>query len=94
MCGNCFRRIELSLRALHRKVGRLMSTQSELTQQLDAVNARLTKIGTEITALHDAVAALQTALADAPATPELQAAVDRVAAQTGVLDELNPDNPT
>ncbi len=73
---------------------KIMATQQELTVQLTAINAQLVKIGTETTSLLTAIDELKAVIANAPVTPELQAAVDKVAQQAGVIDALVPDLPT
>ncbi len=72
----------------------LMATQADLVKQLTAVKDELVKVGAETTNLVKAVADLQAVIANGPAvTPELQAAVDAVAAQAKVVDDLVPDAP-
>ncbi len=68
-----------------------MSTQTEMAASLDLVNAVLVKIGTETAKLLTDIADLRAQLANAPVSPELQAAFDRVAAQAGVVDGMVPD---
>ncbi len=70
-----------------------MATQQELTVQLTKINAQLVKIGTETSKLLQAITDLQAAVANAPVSPELQAAVDAVAAQAKVVDDMVPDAP-
>ena len=70
-----------------------MATQADLVVQLNAINDNLVKIGTETTKLLTMIADLQTQIATAPVSAELQAAVDKVAAQAKVVDDLVPDAP-
>ncbi len=69
----------------------IVATQAELTASLNAVNAKLTKIGTETAALLAAIVDLRGQLANAPVSAELQAAVDAVAAHAQAVDDLVPD---
>lgn len=88
-------KIDESLRLLRATVEQLresfMATQVELTAQLVAINERLVKVGTETARLVATVNDLKTVVAAGPVSPELQAAVDAVAAQTGVVDDMVPD---
>lgn len=73
-----------------------MATQAQLTEQLAEVSAAVVKIGNETTATLTQVNALQAQvdelLANAGAvTPELKAAVDSLAAQVKIVDDLIPD---
>jgi septal ring factor EnvC (AmiA/AmiB activator) len=70
---------------------KIMATQAELTTQVQAIGATLTKIGTETTALLAKIDELNAVIAAGTVTPELQAAVDAVAAQAHVVDDLVPD---
>ncbi len=70
---------------------KIVATQAELVTALNTLNDKIAKIGTETTALLAAVTDLQAQLADAPVSPELQAAFDRVAVQAGIVDDLVPD---
>jgi len=65
-----------------------------VTSQLTAANARLDKVAVEVATLRDLLAA-----AGDSVSPELQAAVDRIAAaagatavKVGAVDDLNPDS--
>lgn len=70
----------------------LMATQAELTAQVAAVNAKLTKIGDETRSLLAKVEELTAVIANGPpVTPELQAAVDALTAQAELVDALVPD---
>ena len=69
-----------------------MASQEEAAAQLAAVNEKIVKIGTETSTLLTKIAELQAALeAAGQVTPELQSAIEAVAAQAGVVDELVPD---
>lgn len=69
-----------------------MATQQDAAKQLQDINDKLTKVGGETQALLDKVQALQTAAANADqVSPELQAAIDAVAAQAQKVDDLVPD---
>ena len=97
---------------LHRLENLIMGTQAELAAQLNDLNtnlsnvvAQVAKVSTEVNnatqAQLDALAALQAIINDGNAvTPEVQAALDAVAATslqlaTSVqrLDDINPDAP-
>jgi hypothetical protein len=72
-----------------------MATQAELTKQVKAIGDKLTKIGEESKTLLTKVDELKQAVADAEkVTPELQSAVDAVAEQAKVVDDLVPDPAT
>ena len=71
-----------------------MATQAELTQQIATLTTQVSKIGTETASLLTQVTDLQAIIANGPAvSPELQAAVDALAARIRVVDELVPDAP-
>jgi hypothetical protein len=72
---------------------RIMASQKDLAADLGKVSDLLGKIGTETTSLLTAIADLKTQIANAPVTPELQAAFDKVAAQAKIVDDLVPDLP-
>lgn len=72
---------------------KIMATQQELTTKLNAVTDNLKKVGAETTTLLAKVEELKTTIASGTVTPELQAAVDAVAAQAKVVDDLVPDAP-
>ncbi len=80
--------------ALHNLGVKFMATQAELTVQLTAINAQLVKVGTETTTLLTLIDELKAVIANAPASPELTAAVAAVAAQAKVVDDMVPDPPT
>lgn len=79
------------LREINRKVGKIMANQQELADQIKTVTDRLNKIGTETTKLIQKIDELVAAAGNAQVTPELQAAVDALAAQAKVVDDLVPD---
>lgn len=69
-----------------------MATQAEAAQQLTKVNDSLTKIGGETANLLTEIQKLKDAAATSgQVTPELQAAIDAVAAQATKVDDLVPD---
>lgn len=77
---------------------RILMNQQEATAKLTEISAKLTKVGSETTTLLKNVEDLKKALADAQAaggtiTPELEAAINSVAAQATTVDELVPDAP-
>ena len=72
----------------------MADTQAQVAQKLTELNTQVQKIGTETTALKQNVQDLKDALANqANVTPELQAAVDALAAQVQTVDDLVPDAP-
>lgn len=73
---------------------RIMTTQTELAQQLAGITTQLDKIATESSATLQKVADLEAALANSGnVTPELQAAFDALKAQVQIVDDLVPDAP-
>ena len=83
------------LNSLAKQMEKSMATQAELTAQVQAISATLTKIGTETSTLLTKIDELKAVIAAGPpVTPELQAAVDALAAQAKVVDDLVPDAPT
>lgn len=70
---------------------KIMGTQTELAQQLNAVTAQLAKIGTETAATLQKVADLETLLGTV--TPEVQDALDKLKAQAKIVDDLVADAP-
>lgn len=81
---------------LNRNMEKLMTTQAELVATVTALTETVTRIGLETAGLQDKIAELQDALAAAGGaggtiTPELQAAVDALAAQVKLVDDLVPD---
>jgi chromosome segregation ATPase len=86
--------IDERLAQLNQKADKIMATQSDAAAQLTSINTELAKIATETQGLLDQVAALQAAASAAGnVTPELQSAIDAVAAQAKVVDDLVPDAP-
>jgi len=85
-------RVLATLDALCERMETIVATQKEMADQLKAVGDKLTKIGAEISTLQTKVEELKAAAENA--SPELQAAVEAVAQQAQVLDDLNPDAPT
>ena len=85
-----------TLKRILSRLENLMATQSELATQMATVTAVVQKVGTESAATLALVTALQKQIANLLAnggnvTPELQAAVDALAAQIKVVDDLVPD---
>mgnify|MGYP001564358728 CR=1 FL=1 len=70
---------------------KIMASVAELTAQVNAATAKLAKIGTETQKLLKDIADLKLIIAQGTVTPELQAAVDALAAQAGVVDDLVED---
>lgn len=81
-----------ALGVLERRVESIMATQAELVEQVKAIGDKLTKIGGETSTLLTKVEELKALALNA--SPELQAAVEAVAAQAQVVDDLVPDAPT
>jgi uncharacterized phage infection (PIP) family protein YhgE len=79
---------------INRKLNQIMATQAEAAAQLQGISAELTKVAAETQTLLDNVKALQdAATAAGNVSPELQAAIDQVAAQAKTVDDLVPDAP-
>lgn len=69
-----------------------MATQKDVTAQINQLGNVVAKIGNETSALQQKVKDLQDAAANQDnASPELVAAVEAVAAQLKVVDDLVPD---
>ena len=83
----------LRLDEMEREVEDVMATQEEIVVTLTAANERLKKVGAETSALLVKIEELKAVVAVGPVSPALQAAVDAVVAQAGVLDDLVPDAP-
>ncbi len=84
------------LQTINQKLDKIIMTQTEAVTALTGINTELVKVGTETATLVTNVADLTKALADAQAaggnvTPELEAAINAVAAQTKTVDDLVPD---
>ena len=86
-------RIESKINLLLEKADKIMATQAELATQLNTIKTQLVKVGTETTTLLTKIEELKQVVLNQPVTPELQAAVDAVAAQAKVVDDLVPDAP-
>ena len=86
------KRILAALNAVFQQVENIMATQGELTAQVQAIGDKLTKIGSETSTLLTKIEELKVLAQNA--TPELQAAVEAVAQQAQVVDDLVPDQPT
>lgn len=79
---------------LYKMEGRIVATQEEVVQQLNAAKAQAEKIGGETRTLLTRIEDLLAQLANAAnVTPELQAAADAVTEQLAVVDDLVPDAP-
>ena len=89
--------LAILLHKLTQKVDSIMTTQAELTLQVQAATTELQKIGGETSALIAKVAELQAALAAAQTagsvTQELVDAVSALSAQAKVVDDLVPNAP-
>ena len=88
------------LKALNRKVDRIMATQAEITKTLKDVLAQQQKTAGEIAGLQTAtndlkqkITDLEKVIADGTVTPELEEAVAAVKAQAQVVDDAIPDVP-
>ncbi len=85
-----------ALAEIIRQGRQIMATQAELVAQLTAATDELKKasaeVATQYAALMGQIADLKK-IVDAQATvsPELQAAVDAIVAQSKVVDDLTPD---
>lgn len=73
---------------------KIMATQQELATQVRDLGKQVEKIGGESSKSLEMLASLQDIIKNGPpVTPELQAAVDGLAAQLKVVDDLVPDAP-
>lgn len=71
-----------------------MATQSEDAAALQKVATQMDKISTETTALLTLIQQLKDAATNADVvSPELQSAIDAVAAKAQAIDDLVPDAP-
>ncbi len=87
--------IRRKLRRLLRKVNVIMATQAQLTAQITALSDQVAKVGAETTKSLQMIADLQALIAaGGTVTPELQTAVDALAAQLKTVDDLIPDPPS
>lgn len=72
----------------------IVATQKEVTEQLNAVSAKLDKIGTETQSLLDKIKELLAIIANTPdASPELVAAADALKIKADTVDALVDDLP-
>lgn len=76
---------------LNSKLEKIMATQAELITQINNINQQLTKVGQETSTLLTKIDELKQVIAAGPVSPELQAAVDALAHQAQVIDDLVPD---
>jgi len=76
---------------IHTQLTQIMATQAELAAELAAKTAQIRKAIDEITTR---LAALEEAVRNAPATPELSAAVAALGAAVQAADDIVPDAPT
>lgn len=92
-----------SLKLILEKLETIMATQAEATAKLNEVLAQQQKTAGEITVVQTEVNTLKQTIVDLQAviaagndqvSPELQAAIDAVAAQAQVVDDQIPDAPT
>lgn len=69
-----------------------MATQAELVEKVNAVTAKVAKIGTETSTLLQKVEELQAVIdAEGNASPELEAAVAALTDQAAIVDDLVAD---
>ena len=85
----CF--ILRKLSTIHIQLTQIMATQAELAAELAAKTAQIRKAIDEITTR---LAALEQAVRNAPATPELTAAVAALSTAVQAADDIVPDAPT
>ena len=78
------------LATIHTQLTQIMATQAELAAELAAKTAQIRKAIDEITTR---LAALEEAVRNAPATPELTAAVAALGAAVQAADDIVPDAP-
>jgi len=90
-----FFRVNESRRMFHslqKQVIAIMTTQAEVVATIAAIGEKLAKIGTETTALKQQIQELLDSIEDiSNASPELVAAVEALAAQAQVVDDLVQD---
>lgn len=87
--------ILVAINNLNRKADKIMATQAEDAAALQKVAAQMDKISTEVTALLTLIQQLKDAAANSDTvSPELQSAIDAVAAKAQAIDDLNPDATT
>ena len=76
------------------KLRTIMTTQTELATQLDAVSAQIDKIGTETSTTLQKVKDLEALLAaGGTVSPEVQTALDALKAHVQTVDDLVADAP-
>lgn len=76
------------LTTINHQLTQIMATQAELTSELTAKTAQIRKAINEITTR---LAALEEAVRNAPATPELTAAVAALGTAVQAADDIVPD---
>ena len=86
-------RIHLKLDRLISQQETIMADQAEIVVQIQQIQNKLTKIGTETTSLLTKIAELTAIIAAGPVSPELQQAVNDLTAQAQVVDDLVADAP-
>jgi len=85
----CCEEIKALLLQQAQQLDKIMTTQTELTQQLLDLKAQLVKVADEVKAQ---VTALEEALTNAAAvTPEVETALADLKGTVQALDDLNPD---
>jgi hypothetical protein len=80
------------LRTINHNTQKIMANQTELVNKVNTITAQLQKIGNESAQTLQKVIELQAVIDAGPGvSPELQTAVDALAAQVQVVDDLVPD---
>lgn len=88
------RLLQLSVNYVHQEVRKIMSSQDQLANDLNAVTAQVAKIGAETSVTLQKVIDLEAALAAAGGTtPAVDAALAALKAQAQATDDLIPDAP-
>ncbi len=83
------------LNSINERLGKLVANDTAILEKLKKVEDKLDKIGTETAALQTEIASLKDVIANGPPiSPELQAAVDRVATKADAIDAMVDDGPT
>jgi methyl-accepting chemotaxis protein len=80
----------IHLKTIHTQLTQIMATQAELAAELAAKTAQIRKAIDEITTR---LASLEEAVRNAPATPELTAAVAALSTAVQAADDIVPDAP-
>ena len=80
----------IRLATIHNQLTQIMATQAELAAELAAKTAQIRKAIDEIT---NRLATLEDAARNAPATPELSAAVAALSTAVQAADDIVPDAP-